>query len=135
MIALNRILVEACGRKALVSPQNSLRLGQWSAPQPDFVILRPRADLYRRGERAGPADALLVIEVSDSSLHYDRTVKLPLYAQAGIAEVWILDVAQRLVTAHRDPAGDGYASTHVYRSGAKLALALEPSIVVLLDLE
>ena len=134
VMALNRALIEASGRRALVSPQNSLRLGRWSAPQPDFVVFRPRADLYRKGERAGPADALLVVEVSDSSLHYDRMVKLPLYAKAGIGEVWILDVARRTVTSHRDPSPDGYATTSTHIPGGKIALALDPSIVVELEL-
>ncbi len=135
VIALNRALVEACGRRALVSPQNSLRLGRWSAPQPDFTVLRPRADLYRKGERAGPADALLVIEVSDSSLHYDRMVKLPMYARAGICEVWILDVAKRVVTSHRDPSADGYSTVSTHLSGETIALAQDPTLIVKLDLD
>ena len=134
VISLNRALVEACGRRALVSPQNSLRLGRWSAPQPDFTVLRPRADTYRTGERAGPSDALLVIEVSDSSLHYDRTVKLPLYARSGIGEVWIVDVARRIVTVYRDPSPDGYATMNTHHSGDRIALALDPTLVVDLDL-
>ncbi len=134
VICLTRALVEACGRRALVSPQNSLRLGRWSAPQPDFTVLRPRADVYRTGERAGPADALLVIEVSDSSLHYDRTVKLPLYAKSGIGEVWILDVTRRIVTSYRDPTPDGYTTVSTHAPGDTIALALDPTLVVELDL-
>ena len=135
VIALNRTLIESFGRRALVSPQNSLRISRWSAPQPDFVVLRPRADVYRRGERAGPADALLVIEVSDSSLHYDRTVKLPLYARSGIGEVWILDVARRILTSYRDPSSDGYATSTAHNRGDRIALAMDPTLIVTLDLD
>lgn len=84
---LNTTLIMACLDNAIVSTVNSIRLDRWSAPQPDLTVLRPQADFYSTGERAGPGDVLLLIEVADSSLQYDRTVKLPLYARAGIAEL------------------------------------------------
>ena len=83
---LTRALFMACADRAIVWPQNPIRLDQSSEPQPDVTVLRHRADFYADGERPGPADVLLLVEVADSSLRYDRTVKLPLYARAGIAE-------------------------------------------------
>lgn len=130
VMVLNQALVLACQGRALVSTQNSLRLGQWSAPQPDFAVLRPRADYYATGERAGPADVLLVIEVSESSLRYDRTIKLPLYARSGIGEVWIVDLPHRVLTAHRDPSSGVYPTTTTHHSGEVIALALDPAISV-----
>ena len=130
---LNKRLVLACMDDAIVSVQNSIRLGRRSAPQPDLAILRNRDDYYATGERAGPDDVLLLIEVADSSLQYDRTVKLPLYARAGIAELWIVDLQRGVVEAHRAPSEEGYRETTTYQRGEQVALALVPEIVLKLD--
>ena len=94
---------------ALVSVQSPLRLDAHSEPQPDVVLLRPRADFYRSGH-PGAADVLLLIEVSDSSLAYDRTTKLPLYAKFGVPEVWIVDLAGAAIEVYREPRDGAYAS-------------------------
>jgi len=88
---LNRLLVHAVGDDAIVRVQGSVRLSRISEPQPDVVLLEPRADFYRN-EFAMGADTLLVIEVSDSTLRYDRDVKVPLFAKSGVPEVWIFDL-------------------------------------------
>jgi Uma2 family endonuclease len=80
---LAKALFVACGDRAIVWPQNPVLIDQWSEPQPDLAVLRPRADFYATGERPGPADVLLVVEVANGSLRFDRGVKLPLYARAG----------------------------------------------------
>ena len=131
---LNEAFVIACAGRATVWPQNSIRLGRWSAPQPDLAVLRRRADFYATGERPGPANVLLLVEVADSSPRFDREVKLPLYARAGIGEFWIVDLKRRVLDAHRGPVGDGYDETTTHRPGEQLALALAPEIVVKLDL-
>ena len=131
---LTKALVLACMDRAIVSTQNSIRIGRRSAPQPDLAVLRPRPDFYATGERPGPGDVLLLIEVSGSSLRYDQTVKLPLYARAGIAELWIVDLHRRALDAYRAPDGDGYREMATHQAGGELALALAPEIVVRLDL-
>ena len=131
---LTETLVMACSGRAIVSPQNSIRLGRWSAPQPDLAVLRRRADFYSTGERAGPEDVLLLIEVADSSLHYDRTVKVRVYARAGIAELWIVDLKRGVVEAYWVPSGDGYRETTTHQRGDEIAITLAPEIVVKLDL-
>jgi len=88
---LTRLLVRAVGDDAIVRVQGSVRLSQISEPQPDVVLLKPRADFYRNQFATG-ADTLLVIEVSDSTLRFDRDVKVPLFARHGVQEVWIFDV-------------------------------------------
>jgi Uma2 family endonuclease len=88
---LTRTLVRAVGDSAIVRVQGSIRLSQWSEPEPDLVLLAPRPDFYR-GEFASGADTLLVIEVSDTTLRYDRDVKVPLYARHGVPEVWLVAV-------------------------------------------
>ncbi len=123
----------ACAGRAIVWSQNPIMLDRWSMPQPDLAILKRRADFYATGSRPEPADVLLLVEVSDSSLRFDRTVKLPLYARAGIAECWIVDLQRRAVDVHRSPAGEGYAEMTTYQAGDRVVLALAPEIVVHLN--
>lgn len=131
---LTEALVVACAARAIVSPQNSVRIGRRSEPQPDLAVLRRRADFYAAGEPPGPADILLLVEVADSSLRFDRTVKLPLYARAGVAELWIVDLKRRVIDVYRTPTGDGYGEMATHQAGDRLALVLAPEIVVPLDL-
>ena len=112
--ALTRLLVLAAGNRAMVSVQNPVRLDVHNEPQPDFALLRPRADDYR-SELPAPADVLLLIEVADSSLRFDRLVKLPLYARHRIPEVWIVDLPAGAVEVCRGPTPEGYA--RVVREG------------------
>jgi Uma2 family endonuclease len=131
---LTEALVMACAGRAIVWVQNSLRLDRSNVPQPDFTVLRRRPDFYATGERADPADVLLLVEVAQSSLHFDRTVKLSLYAQAGIAEYWIVDLKRKTLFVYRKPAGDGYVDVTTHVAGERIALALAPEIVVSLNL-
>ncbi|XSG84354.1 MAG: Uma2 family endonuclease, partial [Methylohalobius sp. ZOD2] len=104
---LNRLLVMAAGGRAVVSVQNPLRLSEQSEPQPDLALLKPRADDYQ-GAAATATDVLLVVEVADTSRDYDRTVKIPLYAQHDIPEAWLIDLPGKVVEVYRDPSPDGY---------------------------
>ena len=131
---LNEALVLACAGRAIVSPQNSVRLDRRSEPQPDIAILKRRPDFYRTGEPPSPADVLLLIEVADTSLDFDRAIKLPLYARAGIGELWIVDVNRRVLHAYRTPSADGYAHTTAHLPAEQIALSLAPDITVRLDL-
>jgi Uma2 family endonuclease len=90
------------------------------------------AGIYQHGTPPGPADVLLLVEVADSSLRYDRAVKLPLYARAGIGEVWIVDLRRRVVDVHRTPAGDAYATVETRGPEDTVTLALAPEIAVAL---
>ena len=131
---LTRALVMACGEKAIVSVQNPVQLNVRNVPEPDFAIFKARADFYAREPAPAPADVLLLVEVADSSLRYDRSVKMPLYAKTGIPEFWLVDVAARRLEAHRQPGPDGYADITTHGPGEHLALAAAPDIVVRLDL-
>jgi hypothetical protein len=86
VIGLNHLLVDAVGKRGLVSVKNQVRLDDRIEPEPDFTVLRPRADHYRRATPRSE-DVLLLIEIADSSLAYDRLVKRPLYARHGVAEL------------------------------------------------
>jgi Uma2 family endonuclease len=111
--ALNRLLVLAVGDRGIVSAGNPVRLTQRSEPQPDFAVLKSR-DNYRT-TLPRPEDTMLAVEVASTSLGYDRTVKLALYASSGIPEVWIVNLAAVEVEVYRSPVGDSYSS--VARAG------------------
>jgi hypothetical protein len=78
-----------------------------SEPQPDIAVLRPRPDAYRE-THPRPRDVLLIIEVADTSADADRSVKLPLYASAGIREVWLVDLERDRLEVYGDPSASGY---------------------------
>ncbi len=118
---LARALILAIGDRGVVAVQNPIRLDDFNEPQPDFSVLRPREDDYRRSIPR-PEDVLLVIEIANSSLRYDRRVKLPLYARHGIPEVWIVDLAGRQVEVFRRPVDEAY--TEVSRAGPEGSLPL-----------
>jgi Uma2 family endonuclease len=126
---LNRDFVPALGDRAIVRVQGPLRLHDYSEPEPDLVILRPRDDFYAE-ETPGPADALLVIEVADTSERYDRQVKVPLYAQAGIPEVWLVDLTAGNITVYRGPGPDGYAEATVATGADELSPLAFPDFVL-----
>ncbi len=126
---LTRVLVMAFTDQAIVWPQNPVRIDRLNEPQPDFAVLRPRTDFYEAG-KPGPADILLLIEVSDSSLAYDSTVKLPLYAKSVIGEVWIVDLKRRVVDVYWQPGDESYANSATYRPGEAITLALAPEITL-----
>ncbi len=112
----------------LVSVQNPLRLDSLNEPQPDFVVQAPRPDAYA-ASHPGAGDALLVVEVSDSSLVHDRKTKLPVYARCGVLEVWIVDLLGRVVEVYRDPTEGRYASSSRMTQGA-LTPARVPAVTI-----
>lgn len=102
--------------KGISSIQGPLKLPELeSVPQPDAVVFRRRANFRTRPPRA--KDVLLLVEVSDSSLAYDRDVKMPLYAEVGIREAWLVDLNSELVIVYRRPSPDGYQEEHIYGRG------------------
>jgi Uma2 family endonuclease len=126
---LMRRLFHAAGPHAIVSCQDPIWLDDNNEPQPDLCLLRPREDLYRPSHPR-PGDVLLVVEVADTTLVYDRDIKLPLYARAGIPEVWIVDLATPILQIHRTPAGDRYAEVAATAAPGILAPAALPEISV-----
>ena len=118
---LNALLTSRVGTSAIVDVQNPVVLGEHSEVQPDVVLLRPRPDFYS-DSHPGPQDVLVVIEVADSSADYDRTVKVPQYARAGILEVWVIDLAARVIEVYRRPAGHEYTEHRTVGPGSSLQL-------------
>jgi len=126
---LAKRLTTRVGDAALVSIQNPVVLDDHSEPQPDLALLRPRADFYRDAHPR-PRDVLLVIEVADSTLRYDRDVKLPLYARAGIPEVWLVDLRGRELVIYRRPGATGYAESVQPGERTALSLPLDPPLTL-----
>lgn len=124
---LNRILSRQTGPDMLVGVQNPIYPGGESAPQPDLAIAydRDSTDLWPT-----PADIVLVIEVSDSTLAYDRGTKLPLYATAGIAEAWIIDLTAETAERHTEPRDDLYRVVTYARPGESLASTALPALAI-----
>ncbi|HID54370.1 MAG TPA: Uma2 family endonuclease [Anaerolineae bacterium] len=109
--------------KAIVSIQDPLRLDEMTEVQPDAALLRYRDDYYVQATPTGE-DVLLLIEVSDSTLAYDRVIKLPLYARAQIPEVWLVNLVDNLLEVYRAPQGDEYTEfRRVYRKDTAVPLA------------
>jgi Uma2 family endonuclease len=126
---LTELLVAAVGQRGIVAVQNPVRLDRHTEPQPDFAVLR-RHDHRYRAMNPGPEDVLLLVEVADSSLRYDRKVKLPLYAEHGVPEVWIVDLEQREIEVWRDPADGRYGTSWRAGPDASLEPALLPGVVL-----
>ncbi len=108
--------------KAIISVQNPLQIDEYTELQPDVMLLQRREDYYVRALLAGK-DVLLLIEVSDSTLVYDRVTKLPLYAHAQIPEVWLVNLVDNLLEVYRAPQGDEYTEfRRVYRQDTAVPL-------------
>jgi Uma2 family endonuclease len=126
---LNHRLVQGVGNRAVVSVQNPVRLSRTSEPQPDFAVLKPRADDYQSATPA-PEDVYLLVEIAETSLKYDRELKAPLYAANGVPELWIVDVGEKVLWIYREPQAGGYARVEKTHQPGKLRLAAAPDIEV-----
>jgi Uma2 family endonuclease len=122
-------LVKRFDGRALVRPGNSLRISDLTELQPDFAVVRYREDLYT-GALPVPSDVHFLIEVSHSTLAYDRGAKLRTYASAGILEVWVVDVERKRVEAYTEPNAGVYAKTRVAEHGDSLAPCAFPADVI-----
>jgi len=91
-----------------------------------------RADRYA-DSLPGPEDVLLVVEVADTTLAYDRRVKLPLYAAAGIPDTWLVNLPRRSIEVHREPQGNRYQQVTVYRRGESITPLALPEISIAVD--
>ena len=126
---LTAILSEAVHGRAIVSTQNPIILGDFSAPQPDLALLRYRDDYYEQSHPTAP-DVLLLIEVADTSLDHDRGSKLALYARYRVPEVWIVDIPGGHLDIHRDPDGARYTQQVRASDLSKVEIAALPGLIL-----
>jgi len=129
---LNKLLVRQVADDAIVSIQNAVRLNDYSEPQPDVAILQPRDDFYA-GAHPVAEDVLLVIEVADTSVEYDRAEKLPRYAAAQIAEAWLIDVASETLEQYWQPRNGKYLLKRLAERGDVVAAQAIPILQMPVD--
>jgi Uma2 family endonuclease len=118
---LEALFHESLGRRVVVWGQNPIRLPDNSQPQPDVALLKWRDDFYA-GKQPGPEDVLLLVEVADTSLAFDRKFKVPLYAETGIQLVWLVNLSKNIVQVYEMPAGSAYQDFREARKGEELTL-------------
>jgi Uma2 family endonuclease len=125
---LNHLLTSALGAQALVAVQNPVVLDDRSEPQPDIAVLQPRPDDYSRSHPT-PSEILLLIEVSDTTLAFDRDIKAPQYARTGVPEYWIVDLAGDQVMVMREPSSTGYRDIRSLGPGNELSMGALPGVL------
>jgi Uma2 family endonuclease len=117
---------------AIVSVQSPIHLDDRSEPQPDLSLLRFRDDFYASG-LATPSDILLVVEVSDTTTHHDRKIKMNLYARHGIPEAWLCNLPRAVVEVYRAPSPEGYGEILTFRRGDRIAPLAFPDLQIDID--
>jgi Uma2 family endonuclease len=129
---LNHLLSQRIVGRALLSVQDPIRLDQFSEPQPDIALLRPRADFYAFAHPR-PADVFLVVEVADTSVGFDRDVKIPLYARAVIPEAWLVDLTGDYIMLYRKPTAQVYQDVQRLQRGQSLFPEAFPDLVLAVE--
>jgi Uma2 family endonuclease len=124
----NALFSSRLAGKVIVSVQNPVRLSRYTEPLPDIVLARPRGDFYS-GKAIAPEDTFLVIEVSDSTIRYDRNRKMPLYAKSGVPELWIENLQEGVILVYRDPGPETFATSLIVKRGESISIAAFPDVV------
>ncbi|MDQ2740971.1 MAG: Uma2 family endonuclease [Chloroflexota bacterium] len=127
---INRLLVSRLTDDAIVNGQSPVRLGKYQEPEPDLAVVRNRE---YGNELPNADDVFLLMEVSDSSLAYDRGTKLRLYARAGIPEFWLIDLPGEAIERHTNPSGDQYGVTVRVGRGAEIESTRVPGLLIRTD--
>ena len=127
VLFLSNLLILLLGGRALINVQNPVELDETSEPKPDIALLKPRPDFYRNSHPQ-PEDIFLLIEVADTTVKYDREVKIPLYAEANIPEVWLLDVNQEVVEVYRNPLQGVYQDVQKLVKNQILSILAFPDV-------
>jgi len=112
--------------------QNPIQLTERTEPQPDLVLLQPRADYYATAHPR-PSEVLLLMEVSDSTIDFDREVKVPNYARSGIQEVWLWNLEDDCLEVYREPTVNGYSFIQRFERGEMVAPLAFPDFNVSVD--
>ncbi len=126
---LVNLLIQLLGKQIVLAPQNPVELDESSEPQPDIALLKPRPDFYRNSHPQ-PEDIFLLIEVADTTVKYDREVKIPLYAKANIPEVWLVDVNQEVIEVYRNPLQGVYQDVQKLVNNQVLSILAFPDVYI-----
>jgi Uma2 family endonuclease len=123
----NRFFSSRAIERCVVSVQNPIALDDFSEPEPGVALLAPRGDMYE-ASHPGPADVYLIVEVADSSLRFDRERKIPLYAKAGIPEVWLVDLVEKNLMRYRKPVHGAYSEVSRHSPGESIPIPNAPGV-------
>ena len=126
---LNQLFSAASRGRWITQVHDPVRLDEHSEPQPDLALLKPSPDFFRK-RHPQPADVFLLIEISDTTLDLDQHEKIPAYGRAGIAEVWIVNLADLTIEIYREPNFTGYGSKTILRPGDKAIPQAFPDVSV-----
>lgn len=126
---LTNMLAAGVRSRAIVRVQNPFGIGDDSEPEPDVQLLKPDPDYYA-GRHPGPAEIHLAVEVSHTTVRYDREVKVPLYGTAGVAEMWLLDLNVDALEVYRGPSANGYDSMQRLKPGDRVAPQAFPDLIL-----
>jgi len=129
---LTELLGRLAGDQAILWVQNPVQVNDYSEPLPDVALLKRRDDFYAQANPQA-TDVLLIIEVADSSVEYDHEIKLPLYARAGIPEVWLVNLPKDVIEIYTQPLNDTYREIRLVRRGESLASQSLPHLVIAVD--
>lgn len=129
---LDRIFEKRLGESVIVWVQNPVHIDDSSEPEPDIALLKPQADFYA-ASLPRPDDILLLVEIADASLENDRGLKLPLYAKAGIREVWIVNLRDACVEVYTEPEEQGYMTLRRFHPGKTLIPTAFPELQIAVD--
>jgi Uma2 family endonuclease len=128
IIRLVKFFEKKLGDRAMVSAQNSVLLSNYAQPQPDIAVLKWRDDFYEE-HLPTPDDILLIIEVADSTIAYDRDEKMPFYAAHGIPEMWLFNVNKKIIEGYTQPSASGYKRMQRYEQGEALSILAFPDVI------
>ncbi|MFM6024496.1 MAG: Uma2 family endonuclease [Dolichospermum sp.] len=126
---LVNLLIQLLGKRIILAPQNPVELNETSEPQPDIALLKPRPDFYRNSHPQ-PEDIFLLIEVADTTVKYDREVKIPLYAEANIPEVWLVDVNQEIIEVYQNTLQGIYQDVQKLTKNQSLSILAFPDVSI-----
>ena len=129
---LIRLFSQRLGDRALVDAQDPVELEDNSEPQPDLTLLQLRDDFYAGGHPQSE-DIFLLVEVADTTVETDRQVKIPLYAEYNIREVWLVDIKKECLEVYRQPSPNGYQEIQKYQRGQTVSVQAFPDVIFTVD--
>lgn len=129
---LNETLRDVLGKSVSLRNQQPIRFGEYNEPEPDLAVLQRREDFYLN-DKPVPNDVILLIEVSDATLKYDRDTKLALYAAAEIPEVWIVNLQNDIIEIHQKPGNEIYQLAKIFKRGETIESDILPKLNLEVD--
>ncbi|NEP05139.1 MAG: Uma2 family endonuclease [Okeania sp. SIO2G4] len=129
---LNELFFLRLAQTVTVGIQIPVRLNNNSEPEPDISLLQRRPDFYET-QQPQPENVFLLIEVSDTTVKYDQEVKIPLYAENNIVEVWLVNLTEECLEVYRQPTANGYEIVQTFQRGETLSIQALPNVTFTVD--